>query len=282
MLDEPAAPLELLHRPPARHRLEVDGRVRDLGRLGDPPDLGLGGLEGLARRRPDVDFERAPFGDDVGPRPAGDQPDVDGHARPASVEVVELAHDPGGLEDRAAALLRLDAGVGRPPVDDDPQVEDALARRHDVAVGAGALEHERDVAVRRDLADVRRRGRRADLLVGVGDEDEALEGQAAALGDDRLERVQPGQQAGLHVGDAGPVGDAVLDPERARGRGPGVEDGVHVPDEQRPRSTRAASNVAMTVSPRRPAGSGRVSTSAPSSARNAATQRPTSLTPSGV
>ena len=40
------------------------------------------------------------------------------------------------------------------------------------------------------LADVRGRARRADLLVRIGDEDEPLEGQAAALVDDRLERVE--------------------------------------------------------------------------------------------
>ena len=64
------------------------------------------------------------------------------------------------------------------PVDVQPDVDDPLARRHDVAVGAGALEDERDVDVRGDRADVRRRGRRADLLVRVGDEHEPLERQA--------------------------------------------------------------------------------------------------------
>ena len=170
--------------------------------------------------------------------------------------------DPGRLEDRAAALLGLDAGVGRPAVDGDPQVEDPLARRHDVAVGAGALEDERDVGV------ARRSSRMCGVDVGepisssgLAMNDEPLERQAAALGDDRLERVEAGQQARLHVGHARAVGDAVLDPERALGGGPRVEDRVHVADQQR----RAAppgrpSNVATTVSPRRPAGSGRRST----------------------
>ena len=49
-------------------------------------------------------------------------------------------------------------------------------------------------------------------------------------------RVQPGEQARLHVGDARAVGDALVDPERALGDGPGIEDGVHVPDEQDPRT----------------------------------------------
>ena len=42
------------------------------------------------------------------------------------------------------------------------------------------------------------------------------------------------------------------------------------------------SNVAMTVDPSRPAGSGRRSMVAPSSVANSATQRPTASTPSAV
>ena len=83
--------------------------------------------------------------------------------------------DPGGLEDRAAALLGLDAGVRRPTVDVEARVQDPLSGGHDVAVGAGAFEDERGVHLRGERADVRRRGRRADLLVRVGHEHEALE-----------------------------------------------------------------------------------------------------------
>src|SRR6186997_408881 len=53
VLDEPAAAFELLHRPPARHRLEVDGHVGDLDRLGDLADRGFGRLERLASGGPD-------------------------------------------------------------------------------------------------------------------------------------------------------------------------------------------------------------------------------------
>ncbi len=240
VLDQAAAALELLHRPPARHRLEVDGHVGDLGRLGDRADGRFGRLERVARRRPDVDLERARLGDHVGPRAAEDAPDIDGHVRPATVEVVQLADDAGRLEDRAATLLGLDAGVRRPAVDDDAQVEDPLARRDDVAVRPRAFEHERDVGVGGGSLDVRGRGRRADLLVGVGDEDQPLERQAAAFGDDRLERVETGQQPRLHVGDARAVGDPVLDAERALGRGPRIEDRVHVADQQGPRAARPA------------------------------------------
>ena len=94
-------------------------------------------------------------------------------------------------------------------------------------------------------------------------------GQAAALGDDRLERVEPGQQPRLHVGDARAVGDAVLDAERALGRGPGSKTVSMWPMSSARGPPGRPSNVATTVSPSRPAGSGRVSTVAPSSVRNA-------------
>ncbi len=188
----------------------------------------------------DVDLQVAALRDDVRPRAAGDDADVDRHARPAAVEGVQLADDPGRLEDRAAALLRLDAGVGGPAVDRDPGVEDPLARRHDVAVRPGALEDEARVGVGARARGCGRRGGRPDLLVRVGDEHEPLERQPAELADDGLERIQPGEQAGLHVGHARAVGDAVLDAERARGRGPGIEHRVHVADEQDARRPGAA------------------------------------------
>ena len=129
--DEPARPLQLLHRPVARlPRLDVDGDVGDHGRWRRrrgwrprPPSR--------ASRvdRAHVDLHRALLGDDVRPRAAVDDPDVDGDARPAAVERVELGDDARRLEDRAAALLGLDAGVRRAAVDRDREPGDALARR---------------------------------------------------------------------------------------------------------------------------------------------------------
>ena len=226
--------------------------------------------QALGARGPDVDFDLAALGDDVGPRAAGDLADVHGHARPAAVERVQLADDPRGLEDRVAALLRLDPGVGGPAVDGQARVEDALAGRHDVAVGAGTLEDQARIDVRGRFADVGHRRRRADLLIRVGDERQALEGQAAELADDRLERVETGEQPRLHVGDAGAVGVAVVDPERALGRGPGVEHGVHVADEQDPRAVGHALERADDRVAELPAGSGRMSISAPEIGQEAA------------
>ena len=66
----------------------------------------------------------------------------------------------------------------------------------------------RRVRGRGDLADVRRRRRRPDLLVRVRDERQPLEregpSQPPPSGPQRADRAQAGEQPALHVGDAGP------------------------------------------------------------------------------
>ena len=75
---------------------------------------------------------------------------------------------------------------------------------------------------------------------GFADEREALERKASPLVDQRLEGVAAGEQPGLHVGHARAVREAVVDREGPLGGGPRIEDGVHVTDEEDPRSTCAA------------------------------------------
>ena len=77
----------------------------------------LGRVQARAVSGADIHFEVAAFGDDIRARAAVDDADIDRDARPAAIERVQVAHDAGGLEDGVAALLRLDAGMRRPPVD---------------------------------------------------------------------------------------------------------------------------------------------------------------------
>ena len=96
------------------------------------------------------------------------------------------------------------------------------------------------------------------------------------------QRVQPGEQPGLHVGHARTGGDAV--PSMRNGRSAAVPGSNTVsmwPISSDPRPAGPPSNVPTTVSPSRPSGSGRYSTGRPSSRRNAPVQRPTSSTPAG-
>ena len=65
-------------------------------------------------------------------------------------------------------------------------------------------------------------------------------GSASALVDQRLEGVAAGEQPGLHVGDARAVREAVVDRNGPLGGGSRIEDGVHVTDEEDPRSTGTA------------------------------------------
>ena len=113
--------------------------------------------------------------------------------------------------------------------------------------------------------------------------DQALERQAAALADDRLERVQPGQQPRLHVGHAGPVGDRR--PRSGTGARPPSPDRTPCP------CARSAGRAARPAGPRtwrrpcrRAARRDRVAIStvgAQLGRGSAPIQRPTSLTPVG-
>ena len=169
----------------------------------------------------------------------------------------------GAGDDRAAALLRLDARVRGAAVDRQAEVGDALARRHEVAVRAGALEDEARVGRLGGLDDVRRRGRRADLLVRVGDERRcARTGQAPRQS--REARRSPGGPRAARP--------SCRDTPGARAMPSSIRNGrlATVPSEKTvsmwPISRRrgpapgAPSNVPTTVSPNRPFGSGRRST----------------------
>ncbi len=116
----------------------------------------------------------------LGRVPPVDHPDVDGHAGPPTVERVQLANDPGRLEDRAAALLRLHAGVrstaGAPRcAGRGSPFAPRRCRRSRGRIPARAWRPSSGASSRM----CGRRGRRADLLVRVGDEHETLERQTA-------------------------------------------------------------------------------------------------------
>ena len=256
-----------------------------LGRRGDAADLRLGRLERLARRCPDVDLERAALGDDVGPRPAGDHADVDGHARPAAVERVQVARrsaPPRGsrCDPSPARRRRAPRGRGRRCAGRGCPCAPTRCRRWRGRT-RGRARHRcrrpaRGCAASRSASRSPRPGWRRTRA--------ARTGSPPPLGDERLERVQPGQQAGLHVGDARAVGDAVVDPERPLGGGARVEDRVHVADQQeraarrRGRGTSRSTRVAEAAGRVRP----RLDRGTEAARGSAATQRPTSSTPAGV
>ena len=133
-------------------------------------------------------------GDDVGPRAAVHDADVHGDAGPTAVQPLQRDDRVRRLEHRVAALLRLDAGVRRPPVIVDPVVGDPLASADDVAVRPRTLQDERRVVLRRQLADDRTGERRPDLLVGVADVRDGAEPVEAGLLQD-LGRDEPGRAA---------------------------------------------------------------------------------------
>ena len=279
VIDQPARPLELLHRPPAGHVGSISAVVSGTARAVSRSPIAASAASRSSRRTARTSTSSSQrSATTLGRVPPPIDADVDRDARPAAVERVELADESvRGLEDRAAALLGLDAGVGRAAVDRDPRVEDALARRDDVAVRAGALEDEADVGVGGQLADVRRRRRRADLLVGVRDERQPFERQRRRpRRRERPSAYRPASRPALHVGDAGAVRDAVgRSRTAARPRCPGrTPCPCGRSAATRGPVGRARGTSPTTVAPSRPLGSGRTSTSAPMLRRNAGDQPP--------
>ena len=165
--------------------------VRHFGRGRELANRRFRGRQAVRGDRPDIDLQVASFRHDIGPRAATDHPDIHGHTWPATVERVEILHEPGGFQDGTAPLLGFHARMGGPTVDREAGIEDALAGTHDVAVGAGTFEDQARIHVRGGLADMHAGARGADLLVGVRDEDEPLERQAAELGVMALRAYNP-------------------------------------------------------------------------------------------
>ena len=128
-----------------------------------------------------------------------------------------VGHDPGRLEDRAAALLGLDAGVRRAPVDRDLEARGCPCATRRCRRWPG----------RTRGPGTRRRRPRGGGCAGV-DAGEPISSSGLATNTRRASgsppsasrmaamRVQPGQQAALHVGDAGAGRDAVGDRRTGR------------------------------------------------------------------
>ena len=139
----------------------------------------------------------------------------------------------GRLECRRTPPLRLHAGMGGSPSNDDPKVRHTLAGRDDVPVLPGSLQYEAGIHALRPLQDEGSGKWRTDLLVWVADiGDGAERSESNVL--EHVHRVEAPQQPPLHVGDARSVGSGSVDTERALRGGPLRKHGVHVPDQEDP------------------------------------------------
>jgi hypothetical protein len=218
-------------------RLDRDVHVGDGDVGADACHLDLGLFQGGELGGTKVDLELASFGHDVGTRASPNHADVGRHPRPPSIETLQCEDRVRRLQDRVASLLGLHAGMCGSTGDPDREVGDPFARRDDVAVRPGALQHQRGVVRRRELPDDRSGVRRADLLIRVADVGDRAESVEAHVLQD-LGREEPREEARLHVGHSRTARDVAVDPERALGRRAVVEDRVHVPDQQDVRSAR--------------------------------------------
>ena len=114
--DQPRGRIGLLHRRVAGRA--TAGSTVTPSTVGEPARRSTSAAaaskaSAVAARRSTWSSQRS--GDHVRPRAAVDHAGVDGHRRPAAVERVERQHLVRRLQDGGAALLRLDARVGRAP-----------------------------------------------------------------------------------------------------------------------------------------------------------------------
>ena len=95
----------------------------------------------------------------------------------------------------------------------EPQEHAAFASRHDGAAGPARLRIEHASGLARDALDDGPRRWRCDLLIAGDQARERRRRPAEVLEGRQHERVD--DEPALHVGDAGPIGAAVVDAERA-------------------------------------------------------------------
>ena len=170
------------------------------------------------------------FGDDVGLGSALDVADVDGDAGVQAVELVDCIQVAHEGENGAASLLRFDARMGCLACHAHRAPDGCLARRDDVAVGAGGLQCKGDVGLGCDLADERNRTSLLNLLVADAEEVERPPAVKAGMVE-RLDGVETAEQPRLHVAGARPQHLVALNRERARRRRAHGEDGVGVAEQ---------------------------------------------------
>ena len=240
MVGKTTGSFEFLHRLPAGHLGDLDRDVRHARVRGNRVDRGDGRFELQPRDASNVHLEIRQIRHDVWSRSGLEHADVGGHAGPATVQALDPLDHPGAGEDRVPAHLGLDTRVGSAAVHAQAQVRDALARRDEVAVGAGAFQDEAKVRFGRDLTDVRGGARRSDLLVRVRHIGDSFERQmvpvVAPEPTEGPERVHSGDEPTLHVGDPCTPGDLSVDCERPLRHRAVREDRVHMSNQQDPGS----------------------------------------------
>ena len=131
--------------------------------------------------------------------------------------------------DGAPAAVSVGPRMRGPAVQPERAPDRALPLRHQVAVLACALEHQRGRSALRLVAHGGRS--QACLLVGTHEQAHLREGPAGRRGQ-ALDRGRCEEHAALHVGHAGAEAAIALAPERAGGGGPDRKHGVGVAEQR--------------------------------------------------
>ena len=202
------------------------------------PERALESLAVLAAQHPHVDLGPGLGRDDVESHPAADHAGVDRDPPGGIGQGIERLDQMGQRQDRARALLRIEAGVGGAPPHRDPEAPDPLARGLEPPLRTQRrLQHEDPAHPAGQAADAVRRLQAAQLLVRVDEEgrrQRRLQAQVA----ERPKREDPLHQARLHVVGAGPVEPAVAQLDRHALEGAHRPDRVAMADEELARLAR--------------------------------------------
>ena len=242
----PSSQPEFAGQPPGplveRHDALVPHERRPVHPTG-PLHFGLGVLRAqvpesrnqpLSRFRvvhPDVHVGGRLGRDDVGARPAPDQPHVHGNAPLRRRERGGGAHDAREFGDRVDAALGVETRMGGASPNRHPEDPDAAPAGLGAAAGQRRLHHEagsRPRGFRFDELPARRASR---LFIGVP-EDGERPARPDSLPVQKPERRDGLHEARLHVIDTRTPGHPILDPERdfrQRSVGP---DGVQVTEQE--------------------------------------------------
>ena len=207
-----------LHRRTPHERRELDGDTGDHRGAEQGGDAVLDAGELAGRARPCLERRGGVGGDGVRRRPTRKQADVDRRAHCGVGQGLQADDLVGQLDDRAGALLRLDTSVGGASVHVETPHVPGLALPHDVAVGPARLQAERHVDGPAELDQQRLALLFRVLLVGRAHHHQLGERLEPVL-DQRLHRIQRGEDPALHVRHARSGDVIAVDPQRALGGG---------------------------------------------------------------
>src|SRR5215469_9901254 len=161
----------------------------------------------------------------VGQRATGDDARGDSDAFAPPVQTLKLQDLVSQFYDSIAALLRLDTSVSGASMSSEGIPGIALACAYDIAVCARCLQQQRSLAIATCLLHNIFAVSFVNFLVGYAEETQLVE-RAISRGQQRLDRVDSGENTALHIAGTRTQDGIALDPQRPGCRSTNGVDGI--------------------------------------------------------